>query len=373
MSQPDLPAIQVDWGEMLTESSVADEPTARQALKTFSMIFVAWQYAIIGPRLEDKRGFMTVSLGISYVPGQWRVCRVEQGQLAESHLFGSADEMLAVARQLCAQYPEPTIVLALDVVTPFVALPTLSDEQLERLVQRYHPGPAFSEVKMALQALGALSLRSYCAPSVAYLSGVPLHRCLMRPALGSASEVCAVVALLHYMRRQEATWEEMNFFYVNAGENGTCVLVIVNGQVVNGIETLQGSSLSAAYSYLAQLEGAEGLKDGEREERAALQAALDEAFWEGLKQELAGLLALEHSEDMVVLGSQSARLIERLADTYQIYLFPHAHTEREGYESALGAALLGEGLEQEGDSAAVVNRLQICQANRVRLAPVGEE
>lgn len=304
---------------------------------------------------------MTVSIGIDYVPGQWRVCRVEQGQLAEFHLFESATAMLAVVRQLCVQYPEPTIVLALDGVTPFAPLSTLSDEQLEQLVQRYHPAPAFSEANMALQAVRALNLRSYCAPSVASLPTVPLHRCLLRPALGSARAVCAVIALLHYMREQQATWEEMNFFCVDAGANGTSVLVIVNGQVVNGIDPLQGSALPVIYRSLAELEGAQGLAGDQPDERADI---LDAAFWEGLKQELAGLLALHHSEDMVVLGAQSARLVERLADTYQVYLFPHTHTEREGYEAALGAALLGEGLEQEGTSSVIVNHLQLRQANR---------
>lgn len=301
---------------------------------------------------------MAISIGIDYMPGQWRVCRVEQGQLAEFRQFGSAAEMLAVVRQLCAQYPEPTIVLALDGVTPFVPLSTLSDEQLEQLVQRYHPDPAFSEANMALQALRALNLRSYCAPSVAFLPTVPLHRCLLRPSLGSARAVCAVIALLHHMREQQATWEEINFCCVDAGATGTSVLVIVNGQIANGIDPLQGSSLPTISRSLAQLENLAGDRPDERAD------ILDAAFWEGLKQDLAGLLALHHSEDLVVLGAQSARLVERLADTYQVYLFPHAHTEREGYEAALGAALLGEGLEQEGTASVLVNHLQLRQANR---------
>jgi predicted butyrate kinase (DUF1464 family) len=311
---------------------------------------------------------MAVSIGIDYTQGQWRVCRVEQGQLAEFRLFGSVEEMLVVVRQLCAQYPEPTIGISLDVATPFVSLPTLSDEQLERLVQRYHPTPAFIEVKAGLQALRTLSLRAYCAPSVEYLPTVPLHRFLMRPTLGSAREVCAVVALLHHMNEQQASWGEMNFFCINASENSTCVLVIVNGQIVNGIDPLQGSSLPAAYGYLASLESAEGLAEDEKAGNAALQAALGEAFWEGLTQELSGLLAVHHSEDIVVLGQQSERLVERLADTYQVYLFPYAHSEREGYESAIGAALLAEGLEQAGSSGAVVDHLQLRQARRDLLA-----
>ncbi len=68
-----------------------------------------------------------------------------------------------------------------------------------------------------------------------------------------------------------------------------------------------------------------------------------------------------------MLGQESARLIERLADSYQIYLFPQASSEHEGYEAALGAALLAEGLELGGSAADVVNHLQIRQAEQVAL------
>jgi predicted butyrate kinase (DUF1464 family) len=294
---------------------------------------------------------------------------VEQGQLAEFHQFEVAEEMLESIRQLCARYPEPTIVVALDVATPFIALTALGDEQLERLIQRYHPTQAFSELTAVLRTLRALSSQSYCAPSVEFLPTVPLHRFLMRSALGSAGEVCAVVALLHFMREQQASWEEMNFFCINAGEEGSSVLVVVNGQIVNGIGLLQGSSQLAASSYLTSLEGEQGSADSEQERRALFQPALDEAFWEGLTQELAGLLAVHHLEDLVVLGVQSGKLVERLAETYQVYLFPHASTERQGYELALGAALLGDGLETPGSAAEVVERLQLRQAQRALFAP----
>jgi predicted butyrate kinase (DUF1464 family) len=307
---------------------------------------------------------MAQSIGIDYTPGQWKVCQVERGQTTALHVFNRADDMLETMRQLCAHYPEQTIAVSLDVSTPFLPLSTLSDEQLEALVQRYHPTPAFLEVTAALRALRALSSRSYCAPSVEYVPTVPLYRYLLRPALGNARELCVVATLLHYMCEQRASWEEMNFFCVNASESGTSVLVVVNGQVVNGIDVLQGSTLPVAYAYLADLESRQESVTSEEVTNEALQQALDEAFWEGLTQELSGLLAIHHLEDIVVLGQRSSRLVERLADSYQVYLFPHAHTEREGYEAALGAALLAEGLEKEGSSAAVVERLHIRQATR---------
>lgn len=308
-----------------------------------------------------------VSIGVDYTPGQWKACRVEQGRPVELHTFPQIDELLAAVRQMCAHYPEPTIVISLDVATPFSALSAFTEEQLDRVSQRYHPIPAKVEIKTAFKALHSMSIRSYCAPSVEYLPTVPLHRCLMRPALGTANEVCASVALLHYMCEQQASWTEMNFLYVNAGENGTCALAVVDGQIVNGIGTLQGSSVPVAYGYLATLETSEGFEDEER--RVTLQKVLSESFWEGLTQELAGLLAIHHLEDMVVLGKRSDSLVERLADTYQVYLFPHARTEIEGYESALGAALLAEGLEQDGSASEVVAHLQLRQANRVALLP----
>jgi predicted butyrate kinase (DUF1464 family) len=310
---------------------------------------------------------MGVSIGVDYVPGRWRACCVDQGKLMECHTFSAVDDLQAWVNGICALYPEPTIVLSLDVTTSFSALPALTGEQVDKLLQCYHPTPAFIEVNAALHCLRSISARSYCAPSVEYLPTVPLHRRLLRPALGTASEVCAVVALLHHMREQEAAWPEMNFLYVNAGESGVCTLVLKDGQIINGIGTLQGTSLPAAYRYLALLETAEeGQDDAEHE---VLQKALSEAFWEGLIQELAGLLATHHIEDMVVRGQESSSLIERLADRYQIYLFPPAHDEHEGYESALGAALLAEGLELDGSAAEVVNHLQIRQAERIALIP----
>lgn len=311
---------------------------------------------------------MTIHIGIDYIPGQWRVCSVEQGR-AEFQTCATSGELQSLLSQVCALYPEPTLVVSLDVTTPLRALATLTDEQLERLAQRYHPAPAFPEVRETLLALRAMSTRSYCAPSAEYLPTIPLYRRLMRPALGSANEVCAVVALLHNMRTQEASWPEMNFFYVNVGEHGSCVLVLKDGQIINGIGTLQGSSLLSAYGYLAKLESASSGRPEEAKQRETLREALQEAFWEGLTQELAGLLAIHHIEDIVVLGQKSASLAERLADLYQVYLFPHAQSEGEGYEAALGAALLAEGLEGDGYAADVVNHLQLRQADQFALLP----
>ncbi|HEU5382688.1 MAG TPA: DUF1464 family protein [Ktedonobacteraceae bacterium] len=304
---------------------------------------------------------MPIHIGVDYTPGEWRVCTLDQGHPAQFRTVATAGELLDALNQVCALYPEPTIMLSLDVAMPLSALRTFSEEQLERLAQRYHPDPAFTEVRQVLSALQALSTHSYCAPSVEYLPTIPLHRRLMRSLPGSASELCAVVTLLHHMRKQEASWPEMNFFYVHTSEQATCILVLKDGQVINGMSTLQGLSLLAQRGYLGQRETLEGVEEGARQ--AMIQQALNEAFWEGLTQELAGLMAIHHSEDIVMLGQESDSLAARLADLYQVYLFPHLQSESIGYEAALGAALLAEGLDQEGLASEVSAHLQILQAS----------
>jgi predicted butyrate kinase (DUF1464 family) len=293
---------------------------------------------------------MTISIGIDYTPGQWRVCSIESGRQAEFQLCTTARQMQTLVSQVCALYPEPTIVVSCQVATAFHGLATLTEAQIDHLAMHVWPASTCAEVKEVLQAVRSLSLRSYCAPSVEYLPTLPAYRRLLRPALGSASEVCAVVALLQHMREQEASWPEMNFFYINAGEGGTCVLVIQEGQIVNGIGQVQGSQRPAARASLE----VPGSTEAEQAEAQAYQ--------EGLRQDLTGLLALHQVEDVVVLGARSPALIEQLADVYQLYLFPHREPESTGNEAALGAALLAEGLEQEGSAAQVVKRLQIPQA-----------
>lgn len=51
-----------------------------------------------------------------------------------------------------------------------------------------------------------------------------------------------------------------------------------------------------------------------------------------------------------------------------VCLFPYAVTDGAGYEAALGAALLAEGLKQDGHTAEVVNHLQIPQAGQSALS-----
>src|SRR5271165_371871 len=132
---------------------------------------------------------MAVSIGIDYVSGQWKSCIIDQGHLTEFRAFVTTNELLTFIDQECSFYPEPSIVVSLDALTPFSALRALSAEQIRKSLQNSTSASTLSEISEMLSALCLLSLHSYCAPSVAYLPTVPPHRRLLRSWLGSSREV----------------------------------------------------------------------------------------------------------------------------------------------------------------------------------------
>jgi hypothetical protein len=282
---------------------------------------------------------MALSIGLDITPDWWHICIMEQGQIVDLHKFPDVDAGIALLRQLCDRSPAAVIVLALDVQTPLQALSQSGTEQGS--APSVMPGFA-DRLSSVFLSLGA---QIYCAPSAAYLPAFPPYRRLMRASSGNARDVSAVLALLYQMRVQGADWQEMNFLWIRDSQQGVAIQVLKDGQIINGLGQLQGS----AHPNALGMEIPEG----------ALEPLLEEAFWEGLTQELAGLQAVHPIKDLVILSDGSHPLTERLAEHYQVYLFPHPGPDMEGYESALGAAVLAEGLAQPGPAAELVEHLQL--------------
>lgn len=208
----------------------------------------------------------------------------------------------------------------------------------EMLLQRYtleqiHP------LLEPLIAIGYSNINSYFAPSVRYLPSMPQYRLLMRKSLGTSNQVCAVASLLSQLRSREAAWSEMNFLCLEVNANFRSILVVEEGHIVNGMS----SSMTMS------------------EEQ--FQQAYEQAFWEGLTQELAGLMAIHHLDDIVVSGQRKDAFIERFADSYQVYLFPYSQPDFEGFEVASGAAVIAEGLYGHNICGEIVERLQIRESN----------
>ncbi|HEX6481965.1 MAG TPA: DUF1464 family protein [Ktedonobacteraceae bacterium] len=287
---------------------------------------------------ESGRTAMSVTLGVSYSMRNWKTCLVENGQVVEFHSFVDPVALRTYLEHTCTLYPEPIIVVSTDLETPFTSLVNISRTCLEDMILKRYIAEQKDPLLEILIAIGYSNINSYFAPSVRYLPSMPQYRLLMRESPGTSNHVCAVASLLSQLRSQEATWSEMNFLCLEVNANLRSILVVEGGQIVNGMSSMTRSE-------------------------AQFQEACEQAFWEGLTQDLAGLMAIHHLEDIVVSGQRKDAFIERFADSYQVYHFPYIQPDFEGFEAASGAAAIAEGLFGHSIFTEIVERLQIREAN----------
>ncbi len=279
---------------------------------------------------------MAMSIGIDYKDGVWKTCLTENGQTIELCTFADSDAILAYIERLCAFYPEPIIALSSTLETTLCSLQTLEDRVTT---------PDVADLHSFLMAVGSLNARNLHLPALKNLKSVPRYRKRKRKDMGNADKLCSVATLLYRMRQQEAAWSEMRFLYLEVGEDDRSIVVIKDGRIVDGMTVCMEVDVD---------------DDEDEQER-------EQAFWEGLSEDVAGLMAIHHFEDIVVVDRRSSlqdkldksTVVDRLGDTYQFYLYPHGESEPEGFEAAIGASLVAEGLFRPSLAAEVVEHLQI--------------
>ena len=280
---------------------------------------------------------MTMSIGIDYKAGMWKTCFTENGQTIELCTFANSDATLAYIERLCAFYPEPIIALSSTLETTLCSLQTL-----ENLVTT----PDIADLHTFLTAISSLNAKNFHLPALKNLKSVPRYRTRKHKDMGNADKLCSVATLLYRMRQQEAAWSEMRFLYLEVGEDDRSIVVIKDGRIVDGMTVCMEA-------------------DGDNDEDDEQER--EQAFWEGLSEDVAGLMAIHHFEDIVVIDRRStlqdkldkSTVVDRLGDTYQFYLYPHGESEPEGFETAIGASLVAEGLFRPSLASEVVEHLQI--------------
>lgn len=291
---------------------------------------------------------VTLSIGIDYSDKRWKMCVMENGLAVEYVAFGDVHAAFSYLEKTCALYPEPIIAVSSHLGTSFHLLPPFSESySLQRRDASEDLPRDFHEFLLALERV---NLKSYSLPAIKYLASVPRYRKLYRGQMGGSDKLCAVTTLLHRMRQQEAAWSEMRFFYLEISQSSRSILVVKDGHIVDAID----GTVALDVAEWGQ-EDAGGI-DGD---------LIIQAFWEQVTQDLAGLMAIHHFEDVVIMDHRSltntndahGSIIDRLGDNYQYYLFPRTESDPAGFQIPLGAALFAEGLYRPGLSAEVVERL----------------
>lgn len=282
---------------------------------------------------------MTMSIGIDYKAGTWKTCFTENGQTIELCTFGNSDATLAYIESICAVYSEPIIALSSALETTLCSMQALLEEQ------EHSATPAdVADLHTFLVAIGSFNAKNFHLPALKSLKSIPRYRKRKRKDMGNTDKLCSVTTLLYRMRQQEASWPEMRFLYLEVGEDDRSIVVVKDGRIVDG--------MTVDIEHVAE-------EDDEDEQ--------EQAFWEGLAEDVAGLMAIHHFEDIVVIDRRSSAqdtlkkrtVVDRLGDTYQLYLFPRSESEPAGFETAIGASLIAEGLFHPSLASEVVDHLQV--------------
>lgn len=287
---------------------------------------------------------MTISLGIDHSISHWRVCLMEDGRVLECVSFEDDSSILGYVEQTCALYPEPIITLSADLHVPLSPLNMLVEDMLQSNDRKNAYGANFTAL---LLELNMLNFRNYVLPDIKYLESIPAHRKLYRGALGDPARLCRIATLLYRLRLQDTVWTNMCFLYLEVGCYSSSLTVVKDGSIIDAVGT---KALQVADGVSASDETRPGIVS---------------AFLEMLAQDLAGLLALHHYEDVVlafddvVSSCESLKnaLIKRFGDLFQLYLYPAGESAPVLFDAAIGAAILAEGLSRPGLAAEVVEKL----------------
>jgi len=283
---------------------------------------------------------MALSMGVVRHGNSWHTYMMEQEQPVEQYTFENTAQTMSYLALTCARYPELTLAVSLGGDTPYLSLSDSTPRQWETVLAFPLNDWTISEACTLLIAIREMNLQSYLLPSLRYLPGIPRYRKVSSRFLGSSNDVCVVVALLSRLREREAAWLEMQFLCVQVNRQGKSIQALENGCIVNGV--------TAALPFDWQ------------DER--MRAEYERALWEELTQDIAGLMAIHHIEDIVVSGDFQEEFIEHFAENYQVYLFPSGEAEAPGFEGALGAAVLAGGLFLPGKAREIVDQLSIREA-----------
>ncbi len=306
-----------------------------------------------------------LSLGIQYTPRTWKAVLWDEDRAADLHAFPHAGAVWEFLTDLLAAHPATPAVLPSGFGIPVTRARDLLDRDI--LEMRLGPdadgedelGPFLAEARRRLP-------RAFCIPAVKLLPSVPPHRKRNRLDLGTADALCAAAWALHSLERTGRPAAAATFLLAHLGAGGRDLLAIVEGRVVDGVgRTAPGMGTPSPTIYQALLAARGVTLERHRARRGWAAADCDApaapppaAFWEGVEKECHALCAYHALGELIVTGDRRREAIEALTSRLPCATLPSG---ADGYEGALGAAVIAAGLTG-GPAASVVDRLGVREA-----------
>ena len=297
-----------------------------------------------------------LSAGIDWQAGTWKIALWDEAGAVDLHAFAHVShlwEFIEETRLVSAAIP---IVLPSGFGIPVTRARDLLDRDIREIALESLPAGPESLGGFLAEARHRIPL-AFCIPAVKLLSTLPLHRKRNQFDLGTADMLCIAAWLFHSLERTGRDGAALAFLLINVGPAGRALLAVQAGRITDGIgRTTPGLGRPArndAQSHLAtrgfELRRA---RDSRRQEEEPI------AFWEGLAKESLALLAYHGLPEAFITGEWHREAATALGGCLPCAALP---VPGEGYESALGAAVLAAGLTG-GPTAWIVNRLGLREA-----------
>lgn len=305
-----------------------------------------------------------LSLGMDYEAGRWKLAAWNEDRAADLLVFESEAGMWDSVEDALAAYPAAPIVLPSGFGVPVTRAGELLDRDIAEITLR-REAHLTDPLGQFLAEARRRPLRAFCIPAVRSLPSIPLHRKLNRLDLGTADVVCAAAWAIHCLAREERAYTASSFLLLHLGAATRALIVIKEGRIVDGIgrsdEGMGTASRAAANGLRASLGRGVGRSRyaGEPENiEARLREARSQALWERVEKESASLLAFHGLSQVIVTGPGHPRAIQVIGARLPLEPLP---TQVDGYEAALGAAIIAAGLTG-GPTTGLVECLGLRQA-----------
>ncbi len=302
-----------------------------------------------------------LTLGIAFASGEWRVALWDEAHAADLHSVRDFETLWMLLQETVGSHPAIPCVLPSGLGIPLTRARDLLDRDIFEMGLRAEP-----EVAEPLSAFLAHARHrlpaAFCVPGVKGLPSVPVARKLSRLDLGGAGLVCAAGWALHVLGR---TGAGDSFVLLHVGPGSRELAAVRGGRLVDGIgPSVVGLGPDGARDGGEPASGAgpavwwrrEGMRIAEAEARCP--GCLRTARWEAVEKEVLGLAGAYGLRQVIVTGEARAVALEALPARLEYRSLP---SPLDGYEPALGAAVLAAGLTG-GPSAGLVDRLGLREA-----------
>lgn len=288
-----------------------------------------------------------VSLGIDYGTGSWKVARLGEGA-PELSRFADGEAAGAFVSEAEKRWPGVPVVLPSGFGVPLTRVQDLTDQDLFEMTLRKGL-PSEKGLGQFLEAARKSSLNAFCIPAVKLLPTIPVHRKVNKIDMGTSDKLCAAAWSIARLVEEGRPLDAINFCLLEVGEGFKALLTVRRGQIIDGIGGTAGGigprargAIDGELAYLRAWDSKAAIYGGgalDIEERFGGHGM--EALWEAVEKELVMCIQYHSLPEVIVVGRRKDAVLTQLEGRFPMRALLH---EKEGFEAALGAATLADGL-----------------------------